>query len=163
MGGKMNIGIEIDPFALDEEWVGQAAKYLKASKMLALARKEHEQVKIDLEVTKAETARKIRNSPDDYDLAKVTEASLAEVLLEQGDYVDAMHEVAQRRYEMDVLSALVSALDHRKSALSKLVDLHLSSYYSKPTASSHAKEEMNEVESKVTRRKVGKRLRLEGE
>jgi len=160
MSGKFSL--EIDPFALDEEWVEQPERYNELARRAALARKEHDEAKAQLELTSAELSDAIRSDPDSFGLVKVTEASISSKILQQQTYKDALDEVIEKRHDLEVLQGALTAMDHRKTALSKLVDLHLSSYYSKPSASSGSREKMEEVEKHDARQRT-KRRRLKME
>ena len=155
--------LTIDPYRLDEEWVEQPEKYREVAEMTALARKEWDEAKAQLELTKAELADAIRANPEKYGLGKVTEAALTAKVIQQSAHVDAMDEVIDKRHAMDVLQGALAAMDHRKTALSKLVDLHLASYFSKPKASEGAKEQMDEAEKHAVRGKVRRRLNVKDE
>ena len=143
----------IDPHNLDEEWVGQPKMYYQYAAELADAKQDLGEAKSDMEVVRAELDLKIRRDPDAYDIPKVTESIISSTIATQKEYQEAQDQVIVSKHRVDILEAAVSSLDHRKTALVKLVDLHLSSYYSSPRASGGTKEAMDEVEKKAVRRK----------
>lgn len=145
--------IEIDKNRLDEEWVDQPRLFHEHAVAAAEARKNWEQAKARLEITRAEIDIDIRRDPDAYELSKVTETIIASVVLLQKPVKDAMKAVIKVREEMGILDAAVTALDHRKKALEKLVELQGRDYYSEPRAHGDAKETMDEIEKRTIRRK----------
>lgn len=117
------------------------------------ARRDMDEAKNGLEVIKAETERAVRVDPEAHGIAKVTEKSVeAAVVVDEGVKA-AQSEVVEVRHRYDVLCAAVSALDHRKKALEKLVELFLSDYFSRPRAAAGVKEKMDAVEQRAVRRK----------
>lgn len=122
----------IDPHRLDEEWIKQPSLYRKWARQLANAREEWERAKAQRDVVTAEIDKAIRFNPEEYGLEKITEPSVEKTILLQKRYQRAHAVVVEAKHKVDLLEANVSALDHRKRALEKLVDLFLSDYFSKP-------------------------------
>ena len=146
--------LTIDPYDLDNEWVKQPNLYGRYASMAADARRDFDEDKVQVDVVYAELDADIRRNPESYNLVKPTENSIKSAIPGQERYREAVQAMIDSRHHMDVVNAMVSALDHRKTALSKLVDLLLADYYSKPRASSGAKEETDEIEKRMARRKV---------
>ncbi len=142
--------LQIDEYRLDEEWVGQPALYFEFAAQLADARRDADDAKNRLEATKAETAREIRSSPDLYGLTKVTEAVVSENVALHDDVQSVQRELIEAKHNVDMLGAMVTALDHRRRALEKLVDLSLANYFAKPRASEGSREAMDKAEQKAT-------------
>lgn len=153
---------QIDENNLDSEWIGQPRLYFRYASGVADARRDLDECKSDLEVTKAELYRKISGCEDPavYGLKKTTEAAIASAIVEQDSCREAQGAVVEARHRLDVLSAAVAALDHRKTALTKLVDLFLANYFSNPKASPGSKDRMDEVEKDSVRRR-GRRSKRE--
>jgi len=127
-----NIIFDIDPNTLDKEWVNQPKLYGLHAIQLADARKEFEEAKANLEIVEAELDKKIRIAPEKYGLEKLTESAIKTCVVAHSKRKEANGVVIETRHAMDVLAALVAALDHRKRALEKLVDLRLADYFSEP-------------------------------
>lgn len=142
-GNKFDPGI--DEHQLDKEWVNQPRMYYKYAKMAADARMASDQAKSQLEVVEADVARSIRNEPGSYGLSKITENAIKETIPLQRDYQEALAKVIETRHHMDVVNAAVAALDHRKKALEKLVELHNASYYATPRSPSGTKEDRDDA------------------
>ncbi len=144
------VSLEIDLMNLDEEWQEQSALYGRHAVQAADARRNWEEAKAREEVIKCETDRKIRQDPESFGIEKVSEARVANTVVLQPECQEAKRVVIRTRHEMDVVDGFVSALDHRKTAMSKLVDLFLADYFSRPKASGEAKEHVE----KANRRQV---------
>lgn len=124
--------LAIDEHALDKEWLHQPELYFEWAEKLAKARRSHDEAKAALDLAYAETAQDIRNNPRRYDLEKVTESAVAELVKQQKPYQDAATILADAKYKIDIYQAAVTALDHRKRALTMLVELYGLQYFANP-------------------------------
>lgn len=150
--------LEIDEHALDKEWIKQPALYYKYAKKLADARLEQQEAQNDLEAEKADLDRMIREDPDEYDLPKITEAGVAATIIAQSEYKDALKAVQRKQHEVATLQAAVTAFDHKRKALEKLVDLHGQNYFSEPRAkTTTARKGIEEIKKASSRKKKLKR------
>ena len=149
--------IEIDRYRLDDEWVGQPELYWEYATAAVEARAVWEQAKARLDVVKAEFDIEIRTNPDDYDLPKVTETVIASTITTQKPVKDAVKAVIVAKEKLGYLEAAVTALDHRKKALEKLVELDARNYFSEPRAKGDSREVMEEVEKRAIRRRGRKK------
>lgn len=156
--------LQINQDELDREWVEQPTLYYRYATMLAKARLNHEREKSNIEVARAEVARLIRAKPKKFGIGdKITEAAVKEAILVHKDYTAAVESELKAKYRVDILQATVVALDHRKKALEKLVDLFLANYFSPPRAkgekSREAQQRMSEQTSERAARKIAERQR----
>lgn len=123
---------EIDAMCLDREWVEHPDRYHERALKAAEAKKRKEEAEDKLKVVRAECAKDVREHPHKYNLSKPTvDAVDCEVELHPA-YREAAKALIQAKYEYEVYAADVSAMDHRKRALEKLVDLLLADYFSAP-------------------------------
>ncbi len=149
---------EIDQNRLDEEWVNQPTLFFKYAKKLAEAKQDLDDAKNHLNVTHAEISKDIRETPEDFDLAKVTEKAIESLIPLEEQYVKAQVCLTKAKYKVDIYQAAVTALEHRKSALQNLVSLHGQNYFSTPIAKGEDREAMEEIEKKTIRsRRKGRR------
>lgn len=144
----------IDKNLLDDEWLNQPKLYFRWAVQLEDARADLEIAKAEFDVVKSELDLNIRTSPDDYDLPKVTDKAIAAAMMTQPGYEGAQKAVFEHKHRVGVLQAAVTALDHRKKALEKLVDLHGQKYFASPRASENSREAMEEVEKRSVRKKA---------
>jgi hypothetical protein len=124
--------IEIDETALDIEWLSQPVLFMKYSQHSAEMRRKLDETKQTLEVVKAEVDRSVREKPEKYDIAKVTEGSVNSAILVSYKYKIAYKEYLDAKYESDMAQAAVVAFDQRKTALENMVRLHGQQYFAGP-------------------------------
>lgn len=148
---------QIDRFKLDDEWVGQPNLYRRYAEALAEAKRDYEESKNQLSVTRADVELAVRKDPSAYDLDKVTEGVIKAVVETVEAVIDAEAVVVDARHKVNMLEAAVGSMDHRKRALSDLVSLHLSDYYSKPVAREGDREATDEMGKKQARRSQRRR------
>jgi hypothetical protein len=144
--------LAIDENQLDVEWLGQAELYYTYAAKLSDAIASMDEAKADFELTQAELAKDIREDPGKYDLGKVTDKSVEATVIMQKEYQEAQAAVNTAKHRVGVLKAAVDALDQRKKALEKLVELRLANYYSEPRARTEgAREEVDNIRKKSIR------------
>jgi len=150
---------DIDENRLDEEWIGQPKIFFKYAAELADARRRLEEAKAELDVVKAGIDKSIRDDPTTYNLPeKITETLISNTILQQPEYQDGLKSCRIRKHKVDILQAAVSALDHRKSALERLVSLHGQNYFAPPKAADNiSKEVVDDIEKGAARLKGKKR------
>lgn len=157
--------LAIDKMSLDEEWERQPLLYLKYANDLAEAEINRDNLKDLIDVEKAAVERKIREKPEDYGITgKPTEGAIKAAILGDKEIEKITIEYFEASKEAKLLGSIVKALDHRKKALEKLVDLFLSGYFSRPiineaaidTGKKAKKEKQEQVEllNRPRRRKV---------
>ena len=149
-----DLDLTIDEFRLDEEWLRQPKMYGSVATDLADAQKAYSEARAELEVTKSECELSIRRKPSKYGLEKVTEATVSAALGAHDSVSKATAAVIDAKHAVDVLNAVVHALDHRKKALENLVSLFLADYYSKPHS-----PPFDEEQTKARARRRGQRRR----
>ena len=123
---------EPDKNRLDEELVKQPRLYHQYADQLADARRDHEMAESEMKVVEAEVSLLVRRRPDRFGIEKVTEDAVKKTVLLDKRVRQAEKEVILAKHKVDLLSAAVTALDHRKRVLEKLVDLRLADYYAEP-------------------------------
>lgn len=137
---RRDLVLRVDEQNLLEEWQGQAAMMLDYGIKLADARQDEDEARAELSVVAAELDGAIRNNPEEYDVAKVTETSVAAAIPIQEEHQTATKAFNDARQAVRVLQAAVIALEHRKSTLKGMTDLWLRQYYADPTSPSQPKE-----------------------
>ena len=151
--------LEIDRFQLEKEWVDQPAMMHAWSLQAAEAQLKYDEAKSRLEAVKARLDKEIRDSPADFGIGKVTETVVSNAVVNQKDYQRAVREVNLARYELQIAQAAVNALEHRKRALSMLVELWVHEYYAGPHSDlTPMSEESQEFRKKAIRRRGRRKL-----
>lgn len=138
--------LEIDEFNLEKEWTRQPKLFFEWAKTAADARLAMDEAKAAVEVAKAEADSEVRANPQRYGIdGKMTERMVEAAVVQMDTYVEALKKYGEARNRYEVLSALVSALEQRKTALENLVKLHLASYYSEPRAPKDCEDGLEEM------------------
>jgi hypothetical protein len=148
----------IDESALDIELLDQPSLMAKYSRLLAEAKRDRDIAKEALDLKKAEINLDVRDHPQNYSLEKVTVDSVEACILQQDDYKEALKELNDANYEVNVLQGVVSAIDHRKSALENLVRLYGQNYFAGP-AIPHDISKLREELGDEADHRIGKTLK----
>lgn len=155
MNDKWKSDVEINPDALDVEWVKQASLFGEYCVEQATARDTADRAKERLEVYDAGLGLKIRANPAQFGLEKITESSVQAVILLDKEHARLSDELNAARYQLEVIAAAVRALDQKKSALENLVRLQGQNYFAGPSVPRDiGKEWVASVERNGARDKV---------
>jgi hypothetical protein len=126
--------LSIDKYRLDEAWLKQAELYSWYAQELADSRRKVDEKKAQLEVVKADLGMQIRRDPEAFGVTKTTEKMIDSLVVLQDKHVEVTKELIEARHKYDCLTGLLAALDHKKKALEKLVDLQGRDYFSEPVS-----------------------------
>jgi len=161
MENGMDRELEVNVNELDKEWVRQPGLFFRYASMLADARQELEAAKGDFELAKAEADQEVRTNPQSYGISKVTEGAISAVVPTLEACRKARDRVSKAKHQVDVLEAMVGALEHKKKALERLVELFLAGYFSVPISvpKTEAGGDREEAEKRLLRR--GRERRME--
>lgn len=139
--------LEIDEHNLEREWTRQPKLFFRWAREAADARLTVDEAKAALEIVRAEVDSEVRSDPEGHGIdGKVTEKMVEAVVVQATVCIAAVRKLAKAKHRYDVLCALVSALEQRKSALEYLVRLRLSDYYSEPRVPKESREGMEEMQ-----------------
>lgn len=146
---------DIDKTRLDTEWIKQPRLFFVYAKQLADAKRRLEEARAEADVVKAEVDLEIRGTPENFGFKdmKITEVLITTTINQNGRYQKAAKLIRIRKHKVDILQAAVTALEHRKSALEKLVSLHGQNYFSTPTTTDNVSQETVEEIKDQGRRK----------
>jgi hypothetical protein len=148
------LGEELDLLQLEVYWVKQGRLAGKYYKKLAKARKRLDDAKSKLELVEAQVARDIRSDPEEYGIdSKVTEKAIEAAVIMSKAYREVVAEVNQATYEVGLVNANCTEIEHRKRSLEKLVDLHGQDYFAEPRASENSHEAVEEFTKRKARTK----------
>ena len=151
--------LEIDRFKLDEEWVNQPKLYREWATKHADTILEVDEAKANLDAVKSIVDAHIRADPEAYGIKKITENVVASIVLGDEDYHKALKQLREAKHKANIIEAVVTALEHRKRALEKLVDLHARDYFAEPRASKSSRDAVDDMERRTARNKVRKSLK----
>ena len=125
-----DLRLEIDPLRLDQELIGQASQYYLWSKKTADAQMQYDAAKSQLSLLTAQLGLEVRKHPEFFNLSgKPANDVVDAVVVTQSEYQSAQAAVDKARHDLGLYKSAVDALDHRKRALTLLVDLWTREYY----------------------------------
>ena len=139
-----NLRLDIDPLRLDEEWLGQPKQRQTFGELHADAQLELDTAKANLSVAEAEADRDIRECPSDYGIEKLSEARVSATVTLHPAVKVATKKLNEARHKVNVLQAAVDGLEHRKRALTQLVELHGQDYFAAPRMPAGVKNKKRE-------------------
>lgn len=124
--------VQIDPDALDVEWVEQAQLFLNYAEQAAHAMARVDRAKDKVKVVKAEVFLDVRAHPDKYGLEKVTDKAVDAMVESHEDVKAAASELIAFKHESQILDSAVKAFEQRRYSLQNLVQLQGQGYFAAP-------------------------------
>ena len=124
-----DLRLEIDELRLREEWQGQPLLVLQWTGQQADAVLVADRAKATYELAKATAARSIRDEPATYGLTKLTEGTVAGAVVEHPEVRGALSVWHEAKHRAAVLAGVVSAIEDRRRALQKIVELESREYF----------------------------------
>lgn len=134
------LDLSIDENNLLHEWKNQAKMMFDYNVQLADAMQAEDEAAAALSVTAAELDRVIRAKPEEYEISKVTEATISAAIVEQPEHIEAVQTLNKARHAKRLYTAAVNALEHRKSSLKGMTDLFLRQWYADPSSNGQPAE-----------------------
>lgn len=127
---QAGIHYQIDILKLEEEWEAHSQMVINAATALADAERDRDIAEEYRKFVKAETALAVRANPENYIKGKSTDAAI-DAFVETDDQCRvATKRLIEATHKKNLAQAAVLALEHKKRALTKLVDLWIHEYYS---------------------------------
>lgn len=147
--------LEIDLNNLEVEWQEQPKLFFKWARKLANARRVLDEAKAEQDLVMADLDAEIRAKPKKYGLnaEKVTEPAIKKTIMTQEEYTDAQTKVINAKHDVGLYEAGVEALNHRKRALEKEVELFGMDYFSMPRVSGKTGQEAKRKLDRSVRRR----------
>lgn len=132
--GELRTDLTINLSDLHHDWQKQPTIYEKWGGRLSIALEERDNVKTNLDLTKAELDMEVRNSPEEYGLERVTEGAVNAAILQEHKFKKAQKRLAKKQSSVEYLKQALIAINQKKSALEAEVRLYLGAYFSEPVA-----------------------------
>jgi len=126
--------LEIDIDALDVEWIEHPKVFMEVSEELADAKKKLDTLRFKLDVSEADEENSIRSDPEKHGITKITEGLVKAALANSEKLQSGKRRIIEQQHEVTLLASCVTALEHKKRALEKLVILHGQQYFAGPAA-----------------------------
>jgi hypothetical protein len=150
--------LKIDEDSLDLEMFNQASLFMKYAKHYAETRRTLDEEKQRLDIVRADIDKQIREHPEKFKIEKVTEGAIQSAILTEGTYNIAYKKYLDAKYESDMASNAVQAMNTRKEMLEGLQKLLAQSYFAGPSVP-HDLSKLKAEREKKTEVGVGTRLR----
>lgn len=147
---QVDADLQINPHALDEEWLRQPELFAKYGKMQADAEQCVRELKERLKVLEAKLTRRVIDDPD---LAggKSTQQATDAYIVAHPKYRQLRKKLSDAEHEQELLKSICYALSHKKTALENMVVLLRSEYFAGPTTPKNLPD-LRELEEKTKRR-----------
>lgn len=143
--------LEIDKYALDEEWEKQSLLYMKWAERHAEAIKERDILWQKKKVLRAELDQEIRQSFM-YEGMKFTETLIDSKIRMRKEYQEVQERLIEANKNVNVLDSAKWAMDSKKKALENMTSLWLGGYYSEPRIPAEAREQSYKKKSNEVKR-----------
>ena len=143
--------LQIDELALDKECIRQPSLYFEFAEKVANARQAYDIASNEAKVEEAEVERDIRSAPEKHGLEKVTEASIKAAVACSKEVRLAQEHLIDLKHTLEIYQAAVFALEHKKRALTLLVNLRGQEYYAEPRTTAAGKSAVDEGAKKRVR------------
>lgn len=140
----------IDPLRLEEEWQGQAQRTYNAGAAVADAERAASMAKNELDAEMAEASAEVRANPAGFGLAKITDDSVKSAVATVSRVLRAKQNLVDAEHVLGLAKAAYNAGEHRKRALTCLVDLWVREYYADPR---EGRASLDDVRSRGARRR----------
>jgi hypothetical protein len=157
-----DLNLSIDPLKLDAEWVRHPGHFGVWAKKVVEAQELYDTAKSKFDLVKAELDIAIRSEPAQYDIQKVTEGSIASTLLIQPEYRAAEKAVIAAKKQLGLCNAAINSLEHKKRAMSLLVELFIHDYYAEKHVTSRP-QAMTDEEKRAVRNRGRSRREQDAE
>ena len=148
--------VQIDDTRLDKECIKLPTDYIRAAYNAAEAKRDIAEADAELDVVKADVGKRIRETPGRYGLdpqsfrgGTITEAAIKEAMLKDKEVDAAAERVRDAQYKYDLASALVSAMEMKKRALTNLIELHAAGWYGQVRPSEAGKAAVGDMSRKA--------------
>lgn len=146
--------LEIDNERLDYELERQANLYGFWAEKLAHAKFALDRRKAKYDLMKAEKALDIRARPKDYGIEKMTEGIIDNTLVADPEVCSCLRRYHQAKLAVDLCEAYVRGLDHKRSALERLVTLQVNNLHSTPLLDRDTRKLYDDMKKSDTRKKT---------
>ncbi len=120
--------VSIDESILDKEWILHPKLYMKWLEYEANCSNKVDKLKSELELLEATLYNFILKNNE----KKPTEKAIESEIIANKEYQDLNSKLIEAKFELKIASGAVSAFDHRKKALERLVDLYIVGYNAEP-------------------------------
>lgn len=137
--------LNIDESRLNRECVRLPNQYRQVAFQLAETDRDIAEAEAERDVRKAELALKIRNSPAEFGMEKVTEDCLKQIIVANPRIQKLEAKIRTLRHKQSMEKALVAGLEVKKRSLTNLVELHSAGYFAEVRMSGQGRESLDKI------------------
>lgn len=137
--------LQIDEHHLDRECIHLPNQYRQAAFQAAELERDIAETEAELQVREADLCLKIRATPGQFHLEKVTEGAIKELLLINPELRRMEEKLRQLRFKADLMKKLCTAIDMKKRSLTNLVELHSAGYHAEVRPSPRGRESLEKI------------------
>lgn len=145
---------ELNPLKLDKHFLEQPKLVITYGIQLAEARDAMDRARSLLDVTRAEAEKEIQADPQKFDVTKTTVDAIKSAVERHEDVQMCVERLQRRKHDVDILQAMVNALEHRKRSLEGLVQLHGQQYFASPQSTPEFRKTVEEQNKAAVRRRL---------
>jgi hypothetical protein len=142
---NINRMLQIEPDALDLEWLKQASNYHEIAELAAAASEKVRSLKERLDVIDSKLDKEYRKKFE-VEKVKATEAIIKSYIIDDERHTAAFDALNTAMYHENVMKDTLKAMDHKKSALENEVRLWAGNYFAGPKEPRDIKKEWNASE-----------------
>ena len=150
------LNLSIDPLKLDQEWVRHPGHYGIWAAKVVEAQEAYDIAKSKFDLVKSQLDTGIRTDPSAYGLAKMTEGAISSAIPSQPEYQAAEKAVIIAKKQLGLCNAVINSLEHKKRALTLLVELFIHDYYAEKHTTARP-QAMSDEEKRAVRNRGRKR------
>ena len=133
--------MHIDESNLEDEWLGQAARYMEMVEANADGQKQLDQLADKLDVTQSTESAVIKHQMEAAG-EKVTEAAVSRALPDRPAIRSLKAQIIDAQRQATIVRGAVTAMEHRKKALEMLVQMQRARGRSEPTTNGATRTEV---------------------
>lgn len=149
---------DIDLTMLDAEWIRHPKMFFEYSVKVTKSARKVAEAKAELSLVESELASRMRKNPKKYGFGpKATEAAIKSKIPSRKKwkkYFDLLNDSIENH---GILQDVVTALDHRRRGLERLVSLHGQNYFSEPRPLDERSKEIADKIVKTSVRMAGRK------
>jgi len=144
--------LSIDKHNLDTEWVNHPTNVLHYSEQAIEAERVLARLELKKDAIVATLDEDARRSDE-----RMTENKVKNYIIRQPGYQAVEEEIIEAKYELNMLKAVVKALDSKRKGLEKIVDLYITNYFSEPRSPIGAELVQEQLATKLSQTKFASR------
>jgi regulator of replication initiation timing len=137
--------LQIDEHRLDRECIKLPVQYRQAAYQAAETSKDIDEAKAELKVAEASIHLKIRNTPGQFNLEKVTESAIDEVTSLNPKIILLEKKIRELEQKQAMEKILVSAIDYKKRSLNNLVELYAAGWHAQVRPSEEGRQALRKI------------------